>query len=89
MASQFPHASTQILQTLAKGLSKCLNPNSIQDFLKSMMDKKENQKFTAELLHGTNFPCNILGLGMEEIGEVPQAIDVSIIVIIFYLTMAS
>lgn len=71
-----PATAAWILQALSRLLKK-LHPQTLQDLLKPVMDKREDRKFTARLLRKTTFPRNFLGLGLEEIRDVPQAIDVS------------
>lgn len=75
LVSQYPTASKWILQNAARFLATLSSP-TLESLLESTMDKQEHREFTAKLLRQTHFPSNFLGLGLEEIRDVPQAIDV-------------
>lgn len=76
-AAMHPKFSNRLLQRLSRLLA--LFPlRIVERLLTSLMDKEEDCQFTAQLLRQPIFPRNFLGLGLEEILEVPQAADVSL-----------
>lgn len=79
-ASHHPDTSTWILQNACRLLARLPHSETLMRdlLLKSMMERPEDRMFTAKLLRQTAFPRNFLGLGLEEIRDVPQAVDVSV-----------
>ena len=87
-ASKNPDTSDTILHTLSRVLST-LSPPMLESLLQSMMEKKEDREFTAKLIRQTRFPRNFLGLGLEEIRDVPQTIDVSCVAFVYFKQIIS
>ena len=77
LASRNPDVSTWILHTLSRLLS-ILPSSALEALLKPSMDREGDRIFTARLLKQSQFARNFLGLGSEEIRDIPQAIDVSL-----------
>ena len=75
LVSRNLEASMWILHTFSRIMS-FLPSGAIEVLLKSSMDRPDDRMFTAKLLKQTQFARNFLGLGSEEIRDVPQAIDV-------------
>eukprot|EP00977_Amphora_coffeiformis_P008639 scaffold1953_cov176-Amphora_coffeaeformis.AAC.57 len=75
LASRNVEASMWILHTLSRFLS-ILPSSALETILKPSMDRENDRIFTAKLLKQSQFTRNFLGLGSEEIRDVPQAIDV-------------
>lgn len=74
-AAASPERSACILQTKARFLAQ-FSGKFLEKMLESIMDRPQDRVFTAQLIRQTRFPLNFLGIGVEEIRDLPQAIDV-------------
>ena len=78
LVAQYSTTSTWILQTAARVMA-CFPTSLVEQYLLQFaMERADHRRFTAQLLQQTKFPRNFLGLGLEEIRDVPQAIDVRV-----------